>query len=370
MQISVPQVGSLTFMAKDFIARIGHCFVEAPTYSDRTVRLGVSVAPETFCFPMKVLLGSSIEALEKGADTLVAIAGFGPCRFSYFAELQRRILRRMGYDFNMVVFDSPRDSVGEFYRSLKILKKESSTNIRGLIREMPLALRKGWLYDEIEKRAMATRGIEAKEGSTDKAAQDALSVLKQVRNKKDTKTAGREIGDIFRDVSIEPEHPHIRIGLVGELLTVLEPYFNFDAARWLAKNGVVLERSVHISDVFTPMGRNPVFGFTDEEILSAAKPYLGHEIGGHGLLSTGAAVMFARQGFDAVIHFHPFTCMPEVIARTIFVRISDELDMPIVSLSIDEQTGMAGLQTRLEALLELIWARKRKYGTNPSRQSA
>ena len=43
--------------------------------------------------------------------------------------------------------------------------------------------------------------------------------------------------------------------------------------------------------------------------------------------------------------------------------MSSELDIPVLSLSIDEQTGRAGVQTRLEALLDLAWSRKRKDRT-------
>jgi predicted nucleotide-binding protein (sugar kinase/HSP70/actin superfamily) len=41
-------------------------------------------------------------------------------------------------------------------------------------------------------------------------------------------------------------------------------------------------------------------------------------------------------------------------------RLSSELDLPVLSLSIDEQTGKAGVETRLEALLDLARSRSRK----------
>lgn len=360
MKIAVPRAGSLPYMAEELAGRIGLDYIEAPQYSDNSIREGVSMSPEFFCFPMKVLLGNAAEALEEGADTLVTVAGFGPCRFSYFAEMQKRILERKGYDFKMIVFDSPRDSLKSFFHNMRELKPDNGINLPGMIREASMALRKGWLYDEIEKRAMALRGIEAEEGETDKAVRDALAILAGASSKREIEAAAREIRDRFQRLPVESGRPHIKIGLVGEILTVLEPYFNFNAVKWLAKNGAVMERSVHISDIFTPLGRNPVYGLTDGEILHAAKPYLCHEVGGHGLLSVGAAALFARRRFDAIIHFHPFTCMPEVIARTIFVRISKEFDVPILSISIDEQTGRAGTETRLEALMELVWARKER----------
>ena len=52
------------------------------------------------------------------------------------------------------------------------------------------------------------------------------------------------------------------------------------------------------------------------------------------------------------------------MAKTVFVRIAEELDIPILSISIDEQTGKAGMQTRLEALIDLAWSRKKKQAAS------
>jgi predicted nucleotide-binding protein (sugar kinase/HSP70/actin superfamily) len=67
-----------------------------------------------------------------------------------------------------------------------------------------------------------------------------------------------------------------------------------------------------------------------------------------------------------VLHFFPFTCLPEIIAKMVFTRVSGELDVPILSISIDEQTGRAGMQTRLEALIDLAWSKHRSRGQAPS----
>jgi predicted nucleotide-binding protein (sugar kinase/HSP70/actin superfamily) len=359
VNLSVPHCGSIQFMARDICERLGLGYVEAPAYSERTVEIGIAISPEHICFPCKVLLGSAVEALELGADTLITAAGFGPCRFNYFAEIERRILEREGYSFRIITFDGPGDDPLEFYRNLRIIMLEARKGPAGVIRQGALTLRKGWAYDEIEKSAMAIRALEAREGAVDRAVDECRAMLAAAYSKKEIEEACLAIKERFNNVPVESGRPHLRVGLVGELMMSLEPYFNFDVARWLAKNGAVVERSVHMSDVFTPFRRNPVFGYTAEEIERAASPYLCHEIGGHGHLSVGATVIFAQRGFDAIVHFFPFTCLPEVIAKTIFVRVSGELDIPILSISVDEQTGRAGMQTRLEALVDLAWSNKR-----------
>jgi len=80
--------------------------VTPPLITKKTLELGVKYAPEYVCMPMKINLGNFIEALELGADTIVMGGGWGPCRFGYYAQIERDILQELGYDFQMIVLES------------------------------------------------------------------------------------------------------------------------------------------------------------------------------------------------------------------------------------------------------------------------
>ena len=71
-----------------------------PPLTKRSEELGAKNSPDFVCTPFKTTLGSMIEALEAGADTLVMV--YGICRLSYYAELQEQILRDLGYEFDFV----------------------------------------------------------------------------------------------------------------------------------------------------------------------------------------------------------------------------------------------------------------------------
>lgn len=51
--------------------------------------------------------------------------------------------------------------------------------------------------------------------------------------------------------------------------------------------------------------------------------------------------------------------MPEITARSVLSRVSRDLALPILSLSLDEQTGKAGTITRLEAFVDFLARRWR-----------
>jgi predicted nucleotide-binding protein (sugar kinase/HSP70/actin superfamily) len=61
---------------------------------------------------------------------------------------------------------------------------------------------------------------------------------------------------------------------------------------------------------------------------------------------------------DGVIHLYPFTCMPEIVAQNILVQGTRALDIPLLTIIASEQTGEAGVETRIEAFLELLAERR------------
>ena len=67
----------------------------------------------------------------------------------------------------------------------------------------------------------------------------------------------------------------------------------------------------------------------------------------------------AKAGFDGFVHEYPFTCMPEVTARTIITnKLKKIYDLPVIYFSFDEQSGMEGFRTRLEAFCDLMNSRR------------
>jgi len=82
----------------------------------------------------------------------------------------------------------------------------------------------------------------------------------------------------------------------------------------------------------------------------------------YSVLVLGAAYYYQQQGVDGVIHVAAFACGPDAMVNKIM-----EIDLgqgsnptPFMSLSVDEQTGDAGVATRLEAFVDMLLQRRRK----------
>ena len=159
----------------------------------------------------------------------------------------------------------------------------------------------------------------------------------------------------LEQIPIDREKEVLKIGLIGEIYTLLEPFVNHDIERELGKLGIEVTRSLYLSEWINNhllMGLyrndNPV------PYAELAKPYLNHFVGGHGRETIGYAIHFANSGYQGLIQIAPLTCMPEIVAHSILSEIRKEFDIPILTLYVDEQSGKAGILTRLEAFVDLI----------------
>jgi predicted nucleotide-binding protein (sugar kinase/HSP70/actin superfamily) len=88
-------------------------------------------------------------------------------------------------------------------------------------------------------------------------------------------------------------------------------------------------------------------------------PYWRYCVGGEDQNSVGQLLLAARDGFDGVIHVHPFGCMPGSVVQPTMARAARDAGIAYLSLSLDEHSSETGVMTRLEAFVSLIEKRRR-----------
>ncbi len=357
MKVTFPHMGHMWICLSAMLEYLGVNVVVPPPTSKRTLTLGARHAPEFACLPLKLNLGNFMEAAEQGADTILMAGGCGPCRFGYYAQVEHAILEDLGYNYRLVVLEPPRKHIGELLSKIKYITGHSSW--REVIKGIYFGYQKARMVDDLEKQAHFLRPREVQRGSTDRAFKRALQEVIAARDPQDLPKVREKVRRIMGAVAVKPR-PVLRVGIVGEIFTLLEPFVNYDLERKLGYLGVETDRSIYLSEwindhLFLGLVRGQR---SRKEACRAAAPYLNHFVGGHGQETVGSAVIYARQGYDGVIQLLPFTCMPEIVAHSVLPGISNELGIPVLSITVDEQSGEAGLVTRLEAFVDLLARRK------------
>lgn len=360
LKVTFPHMENLWIALKNLLEGMGTEVVVPPPITKKTITLGARHSPEFACFPLKVNVGNFIEALEDGADTIIMAGGTGPCRFGYYAEVQREILQDLGYDFEMVTLEPPQGSLLGLASNIKRLANNKPWG--EIVQALKLAWQQIHALDELRKNSLKVRPLEKYKGDTTKAYERAISMMVGARDAASTELAFCQGLKIIQEVDqAATSRKPLKIGIVGEIYMVLEPYANMEVEKTLGEMGVEVHRSIYLGHWIRDHLLPRFFGSGEgEEIKKAALEYLDHFVGGHGLESVGKTILYARDNYDGVIHLLPFTCTPEIVAQSILPEVSRDYNIPLLSFSMDEHSGKAGIVTRLEAFLDLLEQKREK----------
>lgn len=360
MIVTFPHMGHLWISLKAMLEYLGVNVQEPPPCTKKTMVLGTKHAPEFACMPLKLNLGNFMEAAELGADTILMAGGCGPCRFGYYAQVEHAILQDLGYNYELVVVEPPEKHISELLSKIRYVTGNRSW--WHVIKGIRFGYLKARVIDELEKKAHWLRPREITPGSTDKAFRAALDEIIRVRAPEGIPEAERKAMSILEQVSVDEGRPVVKIGIVGEIYTLLEPFANLDMERHLGRLGAEVDRSIYLSEwINDHLFMGLIKGKrSSKDSRRAAVPFLNHFVGGHGQESIGSTVLYAKQGYDGVIQVLPFTCMPEIVAQSILPEVSTEMGVPVLTLIVDEQSGEAGTVTRLEAFIDLLTRKKQK----------
>ncbi len=360
MKVTFPHMGN-TMVYKKLLELLGHEIIDPPVPSKRTIDLGVKHSPEFSCFPMKVLMGSYLEALEMGADTIISSGGHGPCRAGYYGETHQRILNSLGHEVEVIIFDDFKDDFKDSMR--KVWKVKNGKSWAEVWRTLKLSYRMSKALDRLEKQIQIKRAYEAHTGESTRVWEGIQGCFERVYNDTDLIEAEAQGQNAIEGIKLRqvPQEKRIKIGVVGEIYVVMEQSINMKIEELLGGLNAEVERSQYLSDWIDFNLLPKRYTKPHElEILKLGEPYIQEMIGGHAKQTVGHIVDYAQRGFDGVIHLMPFACLPELISQSVIPTITKEWGIPVLSLSIDEQTGTANVQTRVEAFIDMIKMKKSK----------
>ena len=357
MKITFPYMGCVTGYKK-IMEKLGHEVIMPPKPTTKTIELGVKYSPEFICFPFKVITGTYIEAVRMGADTIVTSGGTGPCRAGLYGSVHKEILKDLGYDINFIVFDSMYLDFRKFMHNIMLVA--NGKNIFSIMKDVVFCFKMICQLDDFEKKIKKLRPYEIHKGDFNKA----FAKMQEMYAACDTFSQLSDCFDactkMMKEIPIDYERAKnpIRIGIVGEIYVVMESTTNMNIEQKLNDLGAEVESDQYISN-WVKHNMNGLFGKSKSvEVIKKAKRFVTINCGGHDMENIGWMIDFAERGFDAVVHLMPFGCLPELVTASVVPTLSKELDIPILTLSLDEQTGAANNQTRIEAFVDLIKNKK------------
>ena len=329
---------------------LGCKYVMPPALTKRTMELGTKYSPDFVCTPFKTMLGSIIEALEAGADTLMMTHGL--CRLGYYGELLEQILRDLGYQFDFINLSEYDMSKKKEY--IRIVRRfNPKVNYARFLVQFMEGLRMTEYVDEITAEYYKGCGFDASGGQYKRAYQDFLTAMYTARNRSEVEAgyhaAKRALGSIPLD---KPQRP-LRVGILGEFYTAMDAFSNLELEQKLADMGVEVHRWMNVTNQFLR------YGSGQKNLRVKIQDLSQYDMGPTSTANIWYARECAERGFDGIIHIKSASCTPEIDVMPVLQNISADYKIPVLYLTYDAQTSDVGLMTRLEAFYDMIDMRKK-----------
>lgn len=349
-KVSFPMAARYNYVVRYFIETgLEEKCIMQPRMTRKTMDLGCKYSPDFVCTPFKSSLGSMIEALEAGADTLVMTMGL--CRLGYYGELQERIMRDLGYQFDFVNLSEY--STGKKKDYLRALKRiNPQLNIARVTAAAIEGLKMAEYIDEIEAEYYKNCGFEDSKGGYKKAVHQFWNDMSTASSRNDIEEGYKRVKGVFKNIPLNKPGDPLRVGIIGEYFTVMDAFSNHELEQKLADMQVEVYRWMNVTN------RN--LHYSGEKNMNIRiRDLCRYEMGPTSTANIWCARDYAERKFDGIIHVKSAGCTPEIDIMPVLQNISEDYKIPFLYLTFDSQTSDTGLMTRLEAFYDMMQMRKR-----------
>ena len=348
--VSFPHLGNYYYPISFLLKKITPCIVKpSPPITKRTIELGSKYSPDFVCVPFKYNLCNFIESLKNGDDILVQAGG--GCRYGYYAEVQEKILRDLGYEFEFInLVSEDHFTVKSLFKTFKKLNPKLSFFKFAYYALLTILMIR--YMDNIDQYIRLNVGFEEIENSFENLNKKMLMSFTKCKGYISLTKRYFKYKKKFKKLKINKPKDCLKVGIIGELYTSMEPWASFFIEKELAKMKIEVKRFTNVSYLLYQKKLHK------KKMLRYIPEYCKYTIGADGMDNVYRAKYLANQGYDGLIHIKPFGCTPEIGAIPIIRKVCNDYKMPIIFFSFDSATSDTGIKTRLEAFYDMLKERK------------
>lgn len=349
--IAFPKVGNYQVPVKYLLSHIVKAkIIEPSKITSKTIETGSKYSPEFVCTPFKYTLGTLIESLDKGANFLIQAGG--GCRYGYYNELQEQILKDLGYEFEYIsLVEKGHTDIKKIYRDLK--KIDPKLKIGKTLYHTFITIKMIKYMDRIEDYIRQNIGFETTKGTYEKIEQEMLQKFSTVKNYRELYKIYRKYKKKIKEVPKNKPKDCLKIGIIGELYTIMEPFANYELEKELAKMNIEIKRETNARYLVFEKAKKI------KKYLKYSKDYIKYKMGADAADNIYRTKYYCTHGYDGIIHIKSSFCTPEIGAMPIINKICQEHKVPIIFFSFDANTSEIGIKTRLEAFYDMLEMRKK-----------
>ena len=342
--IAFPKMDNYDIPALYLFKHITNYKIIKPVINLNTMEAGSKHSPDFVCSPFKYTLGTLINGLENGADTLIQFGG--GCRYGYYASLQEEILKKLGYNFRM--YNLVTAGHTDFKRIYKIIKEiDPNIKLRKLIRYGIVAINMVRYMDLIDDYIRENIGFEVEKGSFMKLKKEMLNSFYNSKGILDLDRRYLKYRRRFKRLKINKPKNYLKVGIIGELYTLMEDNANYEIEYELARHGIAIKRFTNVTYLLFKKRKKV------RKYLKKMKN-IKYRLGADALDNIYHTEYLCKKGYDGIVHIKSSFCTPEIGAMPIINKIAHKYKVPVIFFSFDTNTSKVGVETRIEAFADMI----------------
>lgn len=348
--ISFPHLGDYYIPIKFLLNKLtDYEVIESPPITKKTIELGSKYSPDFVCVPFKYNLGNFIETLENGANVLIQAGG--GCRYGYYPEVQEKILKDLGYEFELYTLtENDSMTIKSLYRTFQKIDKKIS--LWKMLYYSLLTILMIRYMDKIDDYIRLNIGFEVEKNSFQNLKKKMLNSFVQAKGFCSLTRRYFKYKKQFRRLRVHKPQNCLKVGIIGELYTSMESFSSYFLEKELANMNIEIKRFTNVSYLLYEKR------LERKKNLRYISKYCKYTIGADGMDNVYRAKYLIDQGYDGLIHIKPFGCTPEIGAIPIIQKVCQDGKMPIIYFSFDSQTSETGIKTRLEAFYDMLKIKK------------
>jgi len=206
--------------------------------------------------------------------------------------------------------------------------------------------------DIIDSYIRENIAFELEEGSFESLKKLMLLDFSKINNFKELKNKFNYYKEEFRKLKVRKPNDFYKVGIIGELYTIMEQASNYYLEKELAKHKIEIKRFTNATYLLFEKKR-----FVKKNIKHVNIKF---KMGADATDNIIRTQYLCDEKYDGIIHIKPFGCTPEIGAIPIIRKVCADYKMPVLFFSFDSETSDTGIKTRLEAFYDMLIERKKR----------
>lgn len=343
MKITTGNLGLVSYAFEASFRYLGFEMILPPLTNSLSQKLGEENLRAELCHPLKLLLGNFLTIKDKKPDIVILYSGCDLCNLTPINDIFLEVFEKYSWNPKAYYMDITRTSyfLRDYYNNLKKITGASTLKI---IKAIGLGFGKLFLFNYLDDVFCVIRPTIKDFNTGENIYLKLFQKIINAKNLSEYKKIKKNINELLK--TYPPDHNSLHFGLTGDPFSLREPYSHQFTDRKLGYMGVIVDK-----------GNNKLIKKKKVSKLELKKFITNN----HGVFTHNAITKinnYTNKAYDGIVFISPFNCTPNDSLRNQLSMIQEKTGTPMLSLIFDSHTSSTGLQSRLEAFIEMVYRRK------------